>query len=157
MMNDDIKQYWHRYFETLPPDSPIRQEVCEADAFGDGPELANKLASLIISGVKTATCSALWEWKANGEALPKVGEKFILLDGQGESVCILETTDVFIKPFNEVDAQFTFEEGEGDRSLEYWREAHWKFFSRSLPKIGKEPKQDMPLVCERFKVVYKEN
>ncbi|NEQ26775.1 MAG: ASCH domain-containing protein, partial [Microcoleus sp. SIO2G3] len=44
--------------------------------------------------------------------------------------------------------------GEGDRSLEYWREAHWRYFSRVLPKIGKEPTIDMLLVCERFKVVY---
>jgi uncharacterized protein YhfF len=157
MMNDEIKMYWHRYLETLPADSPIRQEVCEAGAFGDNSELANKLASLVVSGVKTATCSALWEWEAEEEPLPKTGEKFILLDGQGESVCVLETTEVFIKPYNEVDAGFASEEGEGDRSLEYWREAHWKFFSRTLPKIGKEPKEDMPLICERFKVVYGEN
>jgi uncharacterized protein YhfF len=48
---------------------------------------------------------------------------------------------------------------EGDRSLQYWREAHWRFFSRTLPSIGKsigkEPATEMPLVCERFWVVYK--
>jgi uncharacterized protein YhfF len=156
-MNDRVKTYWHKYLETLPLDSPVRQQLCDSEAFGDNPELANRLASAILSGIKTATCSALWEWEADNEVLPKVGEKCIVLGGQGEPVCVLETTDIFIKPFNEVDAQFAFEEGEGDRSLEYWREAHWKFFSRTLPKIGKEPSQDMPLVCERFKVVYKEN
>ncbi len=155
MMNEKIKTYWHRYLETLPEDSPIRQEVCEAEAFGDHPDLANRLSSSIVSGIKTATCSALWEWEATNDALPKVGQKFILLDGQGEPVCILETTEVFVKPYNEVDASFAFEEGAGDRSLEYWREAHWTFFSRSLTAISKKPTQDMPLVCERFKVIYK--
>ena len=43
----------------------------------------------------------------------------------------------------------------GDRSLEYWREAHWRFFSRTLPNIDKEPATDMPLVCERFRVIYR--
>ena len=55
----------------------------------------------------------------------------------------------------EVDARFAYEEGEGDRSLEYWQEAHWRFFSRTLPNVGREPTTDMPLVCERFRVVYK--
>jgi uncharacterized protein YhfF len=77
-----------------------------------------------------------------------------LLDGQENPVCIIETTEVSIKPYNQVDAAFAFEEGEGDRSLEYWREAHWRFFSRTLPKIVKEPTQDMPLVCEQFRVVF---
>jgi uncharacterized protein YhfF len=56
--------------------------------------------------------------------------------------------------YDEVDAKFAYEEGEGDRSLEYWRDAHWRFFSRTLPTIGKEPSVDMPLVCERFRVIY---
>jgi hypothetical protein len=33
-------------------------------------------------------------------------------------------------------------------------EAHWRFFSRTLPKIGKEPTEDMPLECERFRLIY---
>jgi uncharacterized protein YhfF len=55
----------------------------------------------------------------------------------------------------EVDAQFAYDEGEGDRSLDHWRTAHWEYFSRVLPLIAKEPISDMPLVCERFRVVYK--
>lgn len=34
-------------------------------------------------------------------------------------------------------------------------EAYWRFFSRMLPNIGMEPAPDMPLVCERFRVVYR--
>lgn len=57
--------------------------------------------------------------------------------------------------FNEVDAQFAYEEGENDRSLESWRKEHWQYFSRVLPKIGKKPTPEMLLVCERFRIVYK--
>ena len=156
-MNDKVKHFWHRYLGTLPADSASHQETCEAEAFGDEPSLANRLAAAIVSGLKTATCSALWEWEAANQPLPKTGKKFIVLDGQGEPTCVLETTEVFVTPFNKVDASFAFDEGAGDRSLEYWRETHWKFFSRTLPNIGKVPTQTMPLVCERFKVVYKES
>jgi uncharacterized protein YhfF len=70
-------------------------------------------------------------------------------------VCIIETTEIVIRPYNEVDAQFAAEEGEGDLSLAYWREAHWRFFTRTLSNINKMPALDMPLVCERFRVIYR--
>lgn len=77
------------------------------------------------------------------------------MDGRGEPFCIVETVDVFVRNYNEVDADFAREEGEGDLSLGYWQEAHRRFFSRSLPKIGRQFSEEMPLVCERFRLIYK--
>jgi uncharacterized protein YhfF len=150
-----VEAYWQRYLEALSPDSPVRDERYVAEGWGDSPEMADELGALISAGTKTATCSALWEYEAEGEPLPKVGLKTIVLDGNGAPLCIVETTEVEVRPYDEVDETFAFEEGEGDRSLEYWRGAHWRFFSRNLPSIGKEPATDMPLVCERFRVVYR--
>ena len=155
-MDDDRTQaYWRSYLETLPADSPARDERYAAEGSGDSPEMADELGALISAGTKTATCSALWEYEAEGEPLPEVGLKTIVLGGTGDPLCIVETTEVEVRPYDEVDGLLASEEGEGDRSLEYWREAHWRFFSRTLPSIGKEPATDMPLVCERFRVVYK--
>ena len=117
--------------------------------------MADELGGLIADGTKTATCSALWEYEAEGEPLPEVGVKTVVLDGNSDPLCIVETMEVEVRPYDRVDALFAYEEGEGDRSLEYWREAHWRFFSRTLPDIGKEPEMDMPLVCERFRVIYR--
>jgi uncharacterized protein YhfF len=57
-----VEQYWQGYLATLPADSPIRQVPYVVDSFGDTPELQDSLSALILAGVKTATCSALWEW-----------------------------------------------------------------------------------------------
>lgn len=149
-----IEQFWQAYLATLPATSPVRDEKYVAEQFGDTPDLANELGGLIVNGTKTATCSALWEWEAEGEPLPEVGLKTIVLNGNNEPLCIIETTEVTVKPYNQVDAQFAYEEGEGDRSLAYWRKEHWRYFSRALPAIGKAPAEDMPLVCERFRLVY---
>ena len=78
----------------------------------------------------------------------------IALDGRGEPLCVVETVEISFHKYNEVDANFAREESEGDLSLNYWREAHRNYFSRVLLKIGKEFSEDMPLVCERFRVIY---
>jgi uncharacterized protein YhfF len=150
-----VEAYWLSYLQVLPPDSPVRDEQYVAEGWGDSPEMADELGALISAGIKTATCSTLWEYEAEGERLPEAGLKTIVLDGNGDPLCIAETTEVEVRPYEEVDTRFAYEEGEGDRSLEYWREAHWRFFSRMLPPIGMEPTPDMPLVCERFRVVYR--
>ena len=155
MKPDLIEQFWQEYLATLPPDAPAHREVYLAEGFGDSPRMADELGALVVAGAKTATCSALWEWQASGEPLPQVGDKMIVLAGDQTPLCLIETTEVAIRPFNEVDARFAAEEGEGDRSLAYWREAHWRYFSRTLPQIGKTPTEEMPLVCERFRVIHR--
>lgn len=155
MDNKLIKNYWDAFLATLPPDAPYHNASYTAEYFGDNPTLADQLAEVIVSGRKTATCSCLWEWEAEEEDLPQPGLVTIVLDGKEEPVAIIETTEVTIKPFNKVDAQFASEEGEGDQTLEYWRQAHTNYFNRVLPKIDKQFAEDIPLVCERFKLIYK--
>jgi uncharacterized protein YhfF len=125
------------------------------DKFGDSPELADNLLALVLSGEKTATCSSVWEWEHENQQIPYAGMKSIILNGSDEPACVIETTEINIRNFNVVDEQFAYEEGEGDRSLEYWRDAHRDYFTRTLDRIGKEFTEEMPLVCERFKVVFK--
>ena len=149
-----VARFWRAYLETLPEGSPARDETYEAWAFGDGPELADELGALVLTGRKTATCFALWEVEAGEETMARVGDKSVILDGRGEPLCVVETTEVAVRRFDEVDGRFAHEEGEGDRSLEYWRGAHRRFFERTLPGIGRHFSEDMPLVCERFRVIY---
>ena len=51
----------------------------------------------------------------------------------------------------EVDADHARDEGEGDRSLEHWRAVHERFFTEHA-EGGFQP--DMPVVLERFRVLY---
>ena len=78
----------------------------------------------------------------------------MILDGAGLPLCIIETTEVSVRPMNEVDAQFAYDEGENDRTLEGWRAAHWSFFMPRCAAIGRAPSETMPVVCERFRVVF---
>jgi uncharacterized protein YhfF len=122
---------------------PAKYQGLRSFAFGDGPELADELLHLVIKGVKTATCST--EDEPNTST---AGEQWIVLDGRGEPRCVIETIEVTYRRFPEVDAAFAYEEGEGDRSLAYWRQAHRNYFGR----LGRFS-EDMMLMCERFRLV----
>ena len=155
MTDENIRTYWQKFLSVLPPDSPYRTKTYTAEGWGNNPELADELGELIARGIKTATCSAVWEWESEAKPIPAEGLITIVLDGRGEPLCIVETTEVTVHQYNQVDSDFARAEGEGDFSLEYWRQAHRNFFSRTLPKIGREFSEDMPLVCERFQLIYK--
>ena len=150
----DVEVYWRSYLATLPEGSSARDETYEAWSFGDTPEMADELGALVVSGRKTATCSALWELEAEDGPMPRVGEKAVILNGGDEPLCVIETTEVEVRRFDGVDERFAGDEGEGDRTLKYWRGAHRDFFARTLPGIGRAFAEDMPLVCERFRVIH---
>ncbi len=155
MSEETVKAYWQKFLSAIPADSPYHSKTYSEGGYGDSPELMDELIQLVLEGKKTATCGSLWEWEAEGNPIPKVGDVWIELDGSDNPVCITETVEVTIRKYNKVDADFARAEGEGDLSLEYWREAHKNYFSRTLSKIGREFSEEMPLICERFKVIYK--
>jgi uncharacterized protein YhfF len=129
--------------EVLPPPSW---------AFGNDPHMADALLGLVLAGTKTATSSALaWYDGTRGEAeeLPVVGQLSIIVDGRGSPRALVTVTEVQVVGFDDVDARFAAEEGEGDQSLEQWRTVHEQFFrSEGTWAPG------MKVVCERFRVLH---
>lgn len=54
----------------------------------------------------------------------------VMRDGAGRPRGVVETVELVQRRFSEVDARFAFDEGEGDRTLRAWREAHCAYFTR---------------------------
>lgn len=115
---------------------------------------ADQLADLTLRGIKSATASAYPFYEIENEPLPTIGEYSIILNGKDEAVCIIQTTNVELIPFKDVDAHHAYLEGEGDRSLDYWRKVHEEFFTHELQSIHQTFDENMIVVCEKFKVVY---
>lgn len=122
-------------------------------AFGDSAALSQELLSLIRKGQKRGGASLLWAHESESEPIPKVGEIEIVVDHLNAPSLVTRITEVEVVPFNEVSAKFAAREGEGDGSLEYWRKAHWEYFSRECQRIGREPMDTMPVVCSSFEVL----
>ena len=123
------------------------------DSYGDSPELSEKLLALIVAGRKRAGTSLLWAAEADGDPLPCVGDIEIVVDHRNEPALLTRTVRTFVVPFDEVSAEYAAIEGEGDGSLDYWREGHWAFFTRECGRIGRAPDPRMPVVCCVFELL----
>ncbi|MCA6915467.1 ASCH domain-containing protein [Pectobacterium versatile] len=115
-------------------------------SFGDSPELADELLQLVLEGHKTATCSSYHAFK--NEQTPQVGDYNIVLDGAGQPSCVIRTRSLTLVRYCDVTAEMAAKEGEGDKSLAFWQQAHQAFFER-----GGSFAPDMLLVFEEFELI----
>ena len=152
MTSSDVDSFWDVYCLSLPQEERDRQYY-EAFIFGSI-QTANKLAGLVLAGVKTATSELLWNLESEGKPLWHVGDESIVLDGSNNPVCVIVTTELTVKPFNEVDEEFARDYGEGDRTLEWWKEYIWEDYVKQCESLGRQATPDMLLVFERFIVTY---
>ena len=113
------------------------------------PELMTKLGLLVRDGPKRATAGREDDFTPE-EPIPSPGDHHVILDGEGHPICIIRTTSVEIRPFGLVDERFAWDEGEGDRTLEWWRSAHIRYFA----SVGTPIDDSTRLVLERFAKVW---
>lgn len=149
-----LAPFWQRFAATRGGVDPARFH--EAFAFGDSEPLARELATLVLDGAKRATAGSVWSFEHRGLRLPAPGDLSIVTTWAGEPLCVIETIEAVVRPFDEVTADFAAAEGEGDGSLASWREGHRRYFTRECERSGRTFSEDMPVLCERFEVVYRE-
>jgi uncharacterized protein YhfF len=101
----------------------------------------------VQAGEKTATAGLCADYESEGEPLPKVGDRFLLLDYDDEPVAVVEATEVRVLRVADIDLAFARDEGEGFESVEEWRAAHEMFWH------GHEICDDSLVVAERFRVL----
>ncbi|MEW2589192.1 ASCH domain-containing protein [Micromonospora aurantiaca] len=118
-------------------------------ALGTPGELRTRLNTLVLSGVKTATAGLVQEYDEEGEELEYVGERLVLVDDNNALVGVVEVTGVEVVRFADVPWDFARAEGEGDRSIEEWREGHGAYWARQ----GTPVTDDTRIVCLRFRLV----
>lgn len=141
------EQLWNEY-KTI---NPAIGDKIDAWAFGVEPD---QLADLVLKGEKTATTSAYDLYAVDGEPLPRSGSFDVVLDSQDQAVCIIEITKVTVVPFKQVSAEHAFKEGEGDKSLTYWRQVHEEFFTEWMAEAGLSFSEETGVVLEEFRKVY---
>ncbi len=141
------QEMWNAYKQINPS---IGDEI---DAWAFGVE-ADLLADLVLKGEKTATASVYDLYAVDNDTLPQEGTFDVILDSQDQAVCIVEVTKVSVQPFHQVSADHAYKEGEGDKSLAYWRQVHEEVFTEWMSEAGLTFTPDSKVVLEEFRKVY---
>ena len=125
-----------------------------------GTPLRRQLVDAVLRGEKTATAGLLVDYEREGEPLPSVGDRSLLLDDGDVGVAVVEVTDVRVLRVADCALAFARDEGEGFESVAAWREAHERFWRDYADEIraylddpGWDVTNDTLFVAERFRVV----
>jgi uncharacterized protein YhfF len=79
-----------------------------------------------------------------------MGDLSVVLDAGGKPICVIRTVSAEVRAFGLVDQAFAWAEGEGDRSLAYWRAEHIGFFRTEGGWIDDET----PVVLQAFELLW---
>lgn len=152
-LQQHIREYWQRFLKRFPC---YRDRSYESWCFCYGEYLPNLLIGLVKTGKKRGTSSAL-ELYGPEERVPQVGDLVVVTYGNGLPGCIIETKECRIKRFDQITEQEAALEGEGDQSLAHWRRVHREFFSWEYEQQGNRFHPQIPVLYERFEVIYDED
>lgn len=152
MENASVKKLWNDYVNSRS--EILNHKVPKTTYFGDNQHDANELAKLTKKDIKKATSHSLLGLQYNKQVLPKIGDLKIVTNWEGEAQCIVKTTKVKLKPYFTIDASYAQKEGEGDKSLDYWKRVHWEYYTRELAAFERLPRESMIIVCEEFEKVF---
>jgi len=153
MAHESVQKMWEAYLHGIG-EMERGALTFEAWHFCDNQEDADALAQLVLDGTKRGTASLVRAYEIENEPLPKKGDLSMITDFGGAAKCIIQTVDIAVYPFDEVPESFAQREGEGDKSLRYWKAAHEAAFTRELQTYGEAFAPSMRVVCESFEVVY---
>lgn len=159
------------YLDTIPAPAPksvvelweafIRQnpeykdkELGEWFNFCDNEKEAKVCAQLTKDGIKQASSTSLWWFEKNHADLPEVGNIYVVTDWYKIAKAIVEVVKVEQVPFNKITEEYADIEGEGDKSLKYWKDTHWAYYTREMEEFDEKPTEDMLIVCEQFKTIF---
>lgn len=142
------------FFRAFTIDAGVEADDYAVVAFGDSEAMADELLELVLLGIKRATAALARDFGAGRDPLPRVGDHVVLVDGRNKPRCVWRTTAVEVKPMNAVDEAFASDEGEGERTRDWWLSAHRAWFSAQAERQGFTFDDTAETVFERFTIVW---
>ncbi|MFA5896286.1 MAG: ASCH domain-containing protein [Thermoplasmata archaeon] len=112
-MTSGVERYWEQFLASLPTGTTRPSAYAGAAAFGFTEDDAREIAPLVRNGTKTATGSLVWSSEADSKPGPRPGDLWMVIAGPDEPVCVIETTEVRVIPYDEVPGSTRGKEGKG--------------------------------------------
>jgi uncharacterized protein YhfF len=149
---DKVEEFWRAFCSETG--GGHEDDAYQCWHFGNTPEMALELGTLVLSGKKIATAALAAVNEIKPDETPIADGFSVVTDFHGTPMCVIQTTGITHVPFDEVDEGFARDEGEGDMSLERWRRAHLDYFTREAASLGLDFDKRSVVCCEHFKVLY---
>jgi uncharacterized protein YhfF len=139
---------------------PTPEDVPRMEFAFPGP-LRDKLVAAVLSGAKTTTTGLVLGYEVEGEALPEVGDRRVVVDSADRPVATIEMTDVRVVRLADIDLRHIHDEGEGDESVAQWRAGHEELWHSEevraeLGDPGFTVDDDTRVLAQRFRLVSRE-
>ncbi|MGF2385041.1 ASCH domain-containing protein [Lentilactobacillus otakiensis] len=144
----DATEYWEDFMNR----NQIQHANFETWSFTDRPNSADMLVEMVVRGQKTAY-SSWFDFYDADQVVPTVGDYRMILRQNGDPAGIVQLKVVEIVPFKWVSQEHAYLEGEGNRSLKYWRQLHKQLFRKQAKFRGKSFSLESPVICEVFEVI----
>ncbi|GLW15495.1 hypothetical protein Stsp01_22380 [Streptomyces sp. NBRC 13847] len=120
--------------------------------------LRDRLVAAVLDGSKTATTGLVAGYTHEGEPLPEVGNRSVVIDSDDRPVAVIEVTGVCVVPLAQVDLGHVVDEGEGHTSVAEWRASHERFWHGEEVRTALDDPEftvhdGTPIVLERFRLL----
>ncbi|MDG2314975.1 MAG: ASCH domain-containing protein [Flavobacteriaceae bacterium] len=150
--HNSVEKLWNDFLNNNPQNKI--KETPLSFYFCDNKKDADHCAELVVKGIKQATATSLWWYEKNDTPLPRVGDKYIVTDWDGNARAIIETIRVEQVLYNKITPEFAEIEGEGDKSLGYWKKVHKAYYKREMKIHSEQFDESMIIVCEYLKKIF---
>lgn len=146
-----VSDFWSAYCRAskLAENTPF-----QAWYFGDSSQLAHELIELVLHGPKRATAGLGWACDVSPHTAAVPRGYSVVTEFDGTPRAVIRTSGLERRKFRDVDAEFAWDEGEGDRTLDDWKRGHWQYFSRECETLGRSMSEDADVLLERFELLY---
>jgi uncharacterized protein YhfF len=151
-----MKRRWHltlflrqayRHPGQLPPGAQSLKKII----FWGRDENDDTLVDTVLRGEKTVTCSHPAIDYGAGEELTMPGDLVEVLDGRGNSRCVIRIDRVYQIPFGAVTDEIV--KGECEASMEEFRADHHLAWDEDLAKKGMALDDSTVIIVEHFTLV----
>ena len=145
-----IDDFWNQavnFIPTLSGDHQVR-------SLGIDEETTGLIINFIKAGEKVGTFSLPWVMTAENLPMSYKGLPIILLSFDGKPELVVQLTKVFETSFGEIDSGVTCIDGPPVRDPDVWIPLHQDYWNGMLAEYGKACSDDMPVLVEKFKLVY---
>lgn len=151
-ITNTMTEYWKEFQKNNP--EYINTPQPQSFFFCDNKKDADECAELVVKKIKQATSPSAWWFKKNNESFPKIGDLAIVTNWNGEPKAIIRTKKTEVVKFKDITPKYAYTEGEGDKTLEYWKKTHWEYYTNEMKEFNESPSEDMEIVCEYFETIW---